>query len=715
MSEQLFSPHWYRVSDLKPQLRDHVHIHRHDYRGLIWYVLEDKASGRSHRFNATAYAIIGLLDGNLSINQIWNSVHDRLGDIAPTQEQMIQLLGKLHAADLLQSDLPIDNDMLFKRGKQYKQNKIKQRFANPLAIRISLWDPDDFLQQHLPKLQWLFHWVIAAIWALTVIFALLLAASHWQQLTVNAEQHLLSPYNLTIMVLLYPLLKFLHEMGHAICAKKLGAEVHEMGVSFLLFMPIPYVDVSTVSLFKDKWQRMMVGAAGIVVELFFAAVALLLWLNTEEGLFKDIVYNTLVLGGVSSVFFNGNPLLKYDGYFVLADYIEIPNLYERSKNYLVYLAKKHLLAESYSSSPAMASGEAGWFLIFGISAFIYRTSLLWIIIVYVTDRFFIVGVLLAIGMVGQQLLWPLLKGLLFVWQRIRSEQNCLSATTRVSATALFLLLLIFVLPIPSYTHSEGIVWMPEDVQLRSETDGFAGELLVELSSDVKKDTAIITIEDPLLDTEAEVLRSKLTELNTQFRAEWETDYVKAENIKQEMYALAEEIKQVQKKQQGTRILSKKNGKLIIPEADDLPGRFLHQGDLIGYVIDDTKPIVRIAVNQADIGRIQKYIKKIEIRLVNQSDQIIPATIKRRIPQATNQLPSPALASVNGGKIAIDPAVKDSLQAKEKLFLLDLEFVPSSRQLAIGQRVYVRFHHGTETLALQWYRSFRQVFLRQFNV
>jgi putative peptide zinc metalloprotease protein len=276
-------------------------------------------------------------------------------------------------------------------------------------------------------------------------------------------------------------------------------------------------------------------------------------------------------------------------------------------------------------------------------------------------------------------------------------------------------ILIFVVPVPSYTRSEGVIWMPEEAQLRSETDGFASPLLLNLPATIEKSTPIIEINDPLLNTEAEVLLAKLKELNTKFRSEWENDRVKADNIKEEMLSVAEEYKHARKKQQSMRIVSKKAGKLLIPEVDDLPGRFVHQGEIIGYVMDNSLPTVRVVVAQSDIGQIQKRVEGVEIRLVNHPDQTLPATIIRRTPEATNYLPSAALATPHGGKIPIDPNVKDKLKLKEKMFQIDLEFTPVTDTIEIGQRVYVRFDHGTESLAQQWYRSFRQVFLRQFNV
>ena len=714
MSESLLSPHWYRVCNLKPQIRQHVQMHRHDYRGLIWYILEDKASGRSHRFNSTAYQVIGLLNGQLTVNQIWDQINDRLGDFAPTQEQMIQLLGKLHAGDLLKSGMPADAEELFERDKLHKRNKIKQRFSNPIAIKIPLWDPEDFLQRHVSKVRPLFNWSVAVIWLITIFAAGLATAINWSAISAYFSINALSPYNLIIMGLLYPIIKFMHELGHAFSAKMQGAEVHEMGVTFLLFMPIPYVDVSTVSFLRSKWQRILVSAAGILVELFISALGLFLWLSVEPGLVKDIAFNIMIIGGISSLFFNGNPLLKYDGYYMLADALAIPNLFQRSTQYLGYLCQKHLFGASNVPSPANALGEAAWFVGYSISSFVYRMGLLWFIISYIVDTFFILGVILSVWMIFKQILLPIGKGILYVFNSPAiHRQRVRAVSTLLGGLAVFFVLAYWV-PVPSYTRSEGVVWMPDEAQLRVEVDGFAGELLVNLSGEVKKDTVVIEIQDSLLNTKVEVLFAKLKQLNTQFRAEWNGEKTKAANIKEEMKMVAAELKYAKNKQQAMQIVTQKSGKLLIPDAADLTGRFVRKGEVLGYVIDDGMPTVRVAVAQSDIGLLAKQIKAIQIRLVNSPSQTILATIVRWAPEATNQLPSAALATVNGGKIAIDSANQEQLETLEKVFHIDLQFTPINQQSVIGQRVYVRFDHGTEPIARQWYRSLRQLFSRQFN-
>jgi len=714
MSETYLSPHWYRVCDLKPQLRQHVEMHRHDYRGLIWYILEDKASARSHRFNSTAYQVIGLLNGQLTVNQIWDQISDRLGDFAPTQEQMIQLLGKLHAGDLLQSGMPSDIEELFERDKKHKTNKLKQNLANPIAIKIPLWDPDNFLNRHYSKVRFLFNWYIAIIWLLTISAAGFATAINWSAVNEYFSINTLSPNNLVIIVLLYPVIKFLHELGHAFSAKNQGAEVHEMGITFLLFMPIPYVDVSTVSHLRSKEQRILVSAAGILVELFISALALFLWLNVEPGLIKNIAFNIMAIGGISSIFFNGNPLLKYDGYYMLADALAIPNLFQRSIQYLQYLCQKYLFGATGLSSPATAPGEAEWFVVYSISSFAYRMSLLWFIIVHVIDSFFIAGVVLAIWILARQILLPIVKGIMFVFTSTSIHRQRFRAIGSLVGVLGTFLVLVYWVPIPAYTRSEGVIWMPDEAQLRAEVDGFAGPLLLDLPGTVKKHTAVVEIYDPLLNTKVDILYARLNELNTKFRAEWNNDKIKAENFKEEMVMVAKELKYAINKQQSMQIVSKKAGNLLIPDVEDLNGRFVRKGEVIGYVIDDALPSVRVVIAQSDIGQLAEKIKAVQIRLVNHPGQVIPATITRWAPEATNKLPSAALATSNGGQIMVDPA-KEELETLEKVFHIDLEFTPGNQMTEIGQRVYVRFDHGAEPIAQQVYRRLLQVFLRQFNV
>ena len=279
MSESLFSSSWYRVAGLTPRLRSHARIHRQRYRGQIWYVLQDLSTEKFHRFSPPSYFMVGLMDGRRTIQEIWDQAMTQLGDDAPTQDQMIQLLSQLHAADVLQCDVPPDTAELFRRGEKQRRKQWQSRLFSVFSWRFPLIDPERFLQRFLPVARPLFSWAGALLWLLVVIPAVALAVMHWPDLTENIIDQVLTPQNLLVIWLLFPVLKLLHEFGHGFAVKRFGGEVHGMGIMILVLTPVPYVDASSAWSFREKWKRVVVGAAGMVVELFLASLALFVWLE----------------------------------------------------------------------------------------------------------------------------------------------------------------------------------------------------------------------------------------------------------------------------------------------------------------------------------------------------------------------------------------------------------------------------------------------------
>ncbi len=715
MSAGLISPHWYRVAKLKPKLHSHVVMHRHDYRGLIWYLLEDTTTGRSHRFNPAAYQFIGLLDGQRTVEDIHEQISEQLEDYAPGQEDIIQLLGQLHAADLLQSDTLINTEELFDRQTTRKQAKLKQRFMNPVAQKVPLWDPENFLNRNLNRVRWIFSYPVALVWLVVIGYTLLQSAQHWTQISQHFTLNALSPYNLLLMFLIYPIMKFVHELGHAFSAKLEGGEVHEMGINFLLFMPIPYVDVSTATHFRSKYKRMLVSAAGILVESFLAALGLLLFLAVEPGLIQDIGFNMFLIGGVSSLFFNGNPLLKYDGYYILADGLGIPNLYQRSAQYWRYFFQHYLFGLDQVKSPASAPGETFWFITYSILSLLYRLAVLWFIFVMVTEKFFVLGVILAGWLLSIQVLLPIAKSIKFIISSPSlKQQRARAVVTSTVILALFIGLFVY-LPIPSYTLAEGVVWQQDEGLIRAEHEGFAQTLLVNNEQTVQIGTPVLEIHDPFLETEVKVARAKIKELQSQYRANRASNSFEAGQYREELKVAQSELDHLLEKQQAMTVSANVAGTVHIPQADDLSGRYLQQGELLGYVLDRPPSTIRMAVTQDDIGQLRQSIKDIRVRFASLNGQEFAASLLRQAPEATNQLPSAALSTAGGGKMLVQPDNPTQLLTDQKIFIVDLEFDPAGAQVPLGTRVWARIDHGGEPVATQLMRRVRQVFLRQLNV
>lgn len=715
MHDNYYSPHWYRVANLKPKLHSHIEIHRHDYRGLIWYIIEDSTTGRNHRFNPAAYQFIGFLDGNRTVQEIYDILLKQLGDFAPSQDEIIQLMGQLHSTDLIRTDVLINTEELFERQSRQQQAKLRQNYVNPLSQKVPLWDPEAFLDKHLNKVTWLFTYWMALVWLLIVSYAALQAAANWEKIIRHLDINALAPYNFLILFLLYPVIKILHELGHGFATKLRGGEVHEMGINFMLFMPVPYVNVSSSANFRSIYDRILVSAAGILVETFLAALGLLLFLSTEAGVLHDIGFNVAIIGGVSSLFFNGNPLLKYDGYYILADALGIPNLFQRSGQYWRYFFQHHLFGLPQAVSPATASGETFWFIVYSICSLLYRLSILWFICVYVTDKFFSIGVILALWLVIMQVIIPLYKALVFVIKSPSLTRKKNRTTLVTLSLAVLTVGLFGFMPIPSYTLAEGVIWLPDEALIKAEHDGFINALQVQTDQVVNKGDVVLQLSDDSLETKARIARAKLIEIQSQYRAERETNLVKAEILKEEYRVAQLELEHVDTKIKAMTITAAKTGRILLPEADDLPGKYIHHGEIIGYILDDQPPSIRMAVLQENIGQLREHVADIKARLINDPNNELDASIIRLTPEATNKLFSPALATIGGGKIQVEPDKEKDLITLEKIFWVDLKFNPSYNPIPIGSRVIVRINHGGEPISKQWYRRIRQAFLRQFNV
>ncbi|MBE9564397.1 MAG: PqqD family protein, partial [Proteobacteria bacterium] len=263
MTDQLLNSHWYRIADTKLSLPKHIRVHRHNYRKTVWYVLRDEITGKHHRFNQASYAFIRLINGQHTVNDIWERLNEELGDDAPTQNDVIRLLGALHFAGFLHADNTIDIKQLIDRRVKERKQLFKTKFGNPLALRFSLVDPDRFLNKYIRYVAPLFTRTAALIALCIVIFSALQLVRNWELLSNHAVENALTPENLYLMWLVYPVIKLLHELGHGFAVKRWGGEVHELGIMLLVLMPVPYVNASAASSFRSKYKRMIVGGAGI--------------------------------------------------------------------------------------------------------------------------------------------------------------------------------------------------------------------------------------------------------------------------------------------------------------------------------------------------------------------------------------------------------------------------------------------------------------------
>ena len=713
MSASSHSPHWYRVSGLKPVLGAQGKFHRHVYRGSVWYVLRDEASGRAHRFTPIAHDFIARMNGRRTVAEIWSLTENSPDEEALTQDEVLELLSKLHGADLLVADIAPDCQELLQRHRSRNRSKWKSKLWSPLSIRIPLIDPDRFLERTLHTVSPFFSKAGAIVWLVVVSTAVVLAASHWSELTENLSDRILTPGNFLLLWLSYPIVKLFHELGHGYAAKRWGGEVHEMGLMFLVLVPLPYVDASSASAFPDRRKRALVGAAGVVVEMWLASLALFVWLNVEPGLLRTLAFDIMFIGGVSTLLFNGNPLLRFDGYYVLADLIEIPNLAQRSQQYLGYLVQHYGFRRAGIPSPAATSGERVWLFVYAIAAFVYRMFIMFVIILFIAGKFFLVGVILAFWAATTQLLVPIIRQTVFLFSSpaLRQQRGRVLTVTATTLTVLFAL--IFLAPVPLWTRTEGVVWAPEQSEVRMGADAVVVRFLAEPGSIVQPGDDLLLTDDPSLVTQVAVLEAELKEFNARYTLLRATSQVEASIMKDDVEAVEASLAAARVRLDGLTVRSSSAGVFILERPQDLEGRYLDQGALVGYVADPEGATIRVAVRQADMGLVRTQTHEVAVRLSDRIDRVMDATIVREVPAASGRLPSAALGTRGGGSFAIDPTDSAGVTILQDVFHLELQLEEPIDRL--GGRAYVRFDHGQEPLAQQWYRTLRQLFLSRFHV
>jgi len=714
VTTNVFDPSWYRVADLKPRIRNHARFHRHAYRGRIWHVLQDRSSERFHRFAPEAYFVIGRLDGRRTVRDVWHEAIEVFGDAAPTQAEVIQILSHLHTADVLQCESSPDTAELWNRHRRRRNQARWQRIKTPLAIRIPLLDPERFLG----RLEWavrpLFSVPGALLWCATVGGAIILAGAHWPELSENVTERVLAPHNLILLWLSFVVVKALHELGHGFAAKVWGGEVHEMGIMVLVFMPIPYVDASAASAFRERRKRVVVGAAGMIVEVFVAALAFFVWLSVEPGLARTTAYNVMIIAGVSTVLFNANPLLRFDGYYILADLLDMPNLAARSNRYLGYLIQRHAFGAADAEPPTHVRGERRWFVAFGVASFVYRLFIYAVIIMFVAGQFFFIGVLLALWAAFTMLVQPTFKGLKFVFtsNRIRKQRG--RAVTVTAAAVLVVAAVVGLLPLPYSTLAEGVIWVPEKSIVRLDTEGFVQRVVATPGRRVERGELLVTLVDPRLRTEIVVVEQQIAEARSRRRALQTSDLVQAEITDEEIGRLQGRLDRLRERAAALQVRAPVDGTFVLPRHEDLPGRFFRQGEQIAYVVQPGEATARVVVPQTEVDLVRAHPDRIEARLVNRLDAVVAATILREVPAATDELPSLALGSSGGGSVAVDPRRSDAAHALHSLFQFDL-LLDAPVPDYLGSRLFVRFDHGYQTLGVRWYRGVRQLLLGRFNV
>lgn len=693
-------------------MASHVFWKEQTQRGVTWYVLQNEASGAHARLNTTSHAIISRFDGTRSLESVLSDVNALEGHWVD-EMFLLQLIVKLQRIGALVGCEAIESNTLRQEHWQSNRKGRFKRWLNPLAVRVNLYDPDAFLTSVAPRFSVLFNTATLWVWSVVLVVALYSFLVNWSDITQEFLTRTIRLQTLWWFALLYPIMKVLHEFAHALCVKHWGGQVRDVGISLLLLIPVPYVDASDVHATHTRRQRMILTAAGMGTELFAAAIALLLWSWVEPGYLRDALFSVFIIGGLTTVLFNANPLLKFDGYYLLQDALEIPNLAARASVWLNYTFKNKVLGVEKIAKPYVGSNESRWLIVYGLGALLYRPILTISIVVFLWQTYPLLGVLLTIFAVVNQWLLPAIKGMR--WVILSDELNGQRKRALGLVLCFFCVLTaVLFIPMPSITRVQGVVAASEQGEVFSDVGGVVTNIHAQSGALVQQGDKLVTLSNPSLERDRQKVEAELAALSSDSMASLQQD--NQNSAMDHATAMAERVRL----QTNLDDLLRRSNALIITAQQDgtfapldqhlLPGRHIAQGERIGFVVNGNDWTVRTLIPEARAAQLRAGVKSASVRLAESIDEEVPATLMRETPAVTRQLPSAALSQFGGGTIVTDPFDNSNLTSLKNLFELELVIPGDTKVAGLGQRAFVRLEHPSEALLIRLWRATRSIWL-----
>jgi putative peptide zinc metalloprotease protein len=665
-----------------------------------------------------AWAFVSRLSLERTIEDAWMLTLEADPDTALTQEEVVQLLGQLNLSNLLNFDRSSAGASLFERYRKRRRQETKALLMGFLAIKIPLIDPDRMLQAAMPLIRFLFGPFGAVLYlALLAVAGKALIDSADSLFSQGAG--LLSPGNLPLLYVGFIIAKVIHEFGHAAVCKRYGGEVHKMGVMLLIFAPMPYVDATSSWGFRSRAERMLTGAAGVIAELGVAAVAALLWASTAPGVVNAIAYNVIFVASVSSVLFNLNPLLRFDGYHMLVDFLDVPNLFQRSREQLRYLGERFLLALP-NGKPAARTRTEAWLLpLYGVTSIVYWLMLMATIVFFIAGEYLDLGVALAWILGFTVVVVPLWKFLKFLSTSPRLHHYRARTVALALAVAAVIVVPLSWVPMPDRIRASGVLEASAYRQLNSESPGFLVELMALPGASVRRGEPLMRLESPelLFDLRAALLQREQL-LAQELRA---TSLSVADllPLRHQREAVESVIAELERQRAALLVTAPIEGIWSAPDFDTGLGRWVARGAPLGAIVDPSSWRFVAVLPQVATHLFDNRVHRVELRLRGQEHLNIVAPEAKIVPFETGTLPSRALGFAGGGDIAVSSADQNGLTAVEPFFRiqapLPIEALGDGLGLAHGRLGTIRLTLDDAPLLLQWERGVRQFLQRRFRV
>lgn len=671
--------------------------------GDAGYLLEDRVNSRFFRIGVPEYTFIALLRGDVTVGQAVSQAAQLQPDECVTEDQAVTICRWLLDNQLATTAESVQTAGL-KESDAEEQAKQERSRWNPLFLRLPLMRPDALLSRMLPWTGWLFAWPMTVLALMVVVLAGGELLMNWERF-LESSRGVFSSVRWLWLGLMWIGMKILHEFAHGIVCKRYGGSAREAGVVLIMGAPIAYIDVTSAWRFRSKWQRIHTAAAGIYTELVTAAVAVLIWSRLETGVVSDLCFQLFMLAGAGSLLFNANPLMRFDGYYVLTDLLDLPNLAVESQQLLRALCRR-----VYLGLPTPITAHWGRRLIYfcyGVAAGVWRLLVCVAVVVAAASLFRGAGIVLAAVALGMWVVPGTLKAAKYLaigtpWEQPRRMRLALT----LGGTVLSLIVVAMVLPWPGTYRAPVIAAYAPLTVVRAGTAGFVREVRVSVGDWVNRGQVLAVLENEELDLEVAELQIQVRRSENRrkmLRYDGEAADSQAEAVRLE--ALRHRLAEREVQRDSLVVRAPLAGTVTSGTLSALVGRFLPAGsELLAIGQEDHKEL-EITVAQEDLEFFHDHLSR-ECWVRIHGEAGFPAQLASVAPRASDFPSNPGFCAPLGGPLPVHvvPGDRDD-QGESRFRLVSPRFegvlrltAEQSRGLRAGQRGIVSLFARDHSIA-----------------
>lgn len=708
------------------RLKSSLRFSMRDSGNMVTYLVEDEITGRFFQIGYGQYVFLTMLDGNRTVSTALMKSASLARENAIDETEAASLCKWAIESGIIQSET---GNSTARRIEQLERQERQQylSYLNPMMLRFKLFNPDPLVTSLVRLFGWMVSPLGLMVWITVTFLGSLQLLRCWGTFVSNRIATF-GANDLIWIAVAWVILKLIHETAHSVVCKRYGGRVNSCGVLLLLLIPLPFVDVTSSWRFESKWKRMLVSAAGMMAEVFIAAIACFVWANADPGPLKYHAGNLIISATLHTLIFNVNPLMRFDGYYIMADWLEIRNLAQQGRTWVKTRAKWIFFGSS--PSPVNETGfralavqvygvlSMGWFVLIAVGLSLACSSLIEGFGLLVAT----IGLFMWIGIPTIQLTRFL------IWGSETERPNRLRFLLACCCFSLLLTITLGYCPSPTVVSAPLVVDFSEASVVRAKSPGFLSPIPWNDGDRIKKGDLIASLENPDLEfqlnsllIDIQISKMKINSLHTN------NQQAQLQLEQERLFAMIEQREELEAQIADLHLRSPQDGIIIGRELNTKPGTYMLPGDELLTIAEPTQIHAIALAKQTDFEWLRESINQpVSIDLFGSGRwEPLQGVIHKVHPRATVNVPHESFSAQVGGALAVVPRQQvenhefeqsDEMILVEPRVKLEIKFDDSAVPgLLVGQTGQMRVRQRFENLGQYLYGSlFRFVSKNNFR-